>query len=72
MDASRLRRRDELLVGGVGVGVAQVVADRLVEEVRVLRHDTDRRAQRVEREVAHVVAVDAHRAGRHVVQPGQE
>ena len=36
VDAGGLRRRDELFVGGVGVGIAQVVADRLVEEVRVL------------------------------------
>ena len=33
-----------------------------MEEVRVLRHEPDRGVQRLEREVAHVVAVDAHRA----------
>ena len=33
-----------------------------MEEVRVLHHDADRVAERLEREVAHVVAVDAHRA----------
>ena len=53
---------DQLGVGGVGLGVAQVVADRLVEQVRVLGDHADRRPQRVEREVAHVVAVDAHGA----------
>ena len=72
VDTRRLRRGHQLLVGGVGVGVAQVVADRLVEQVRVLRHHTDRGAQGVERQIAHVVAVDAHRAGRHVVQPGEQ
>ena len=54
-----LARRDELVVGGVGAGVAQVVADGLVEEVRVLHDQSDRVAQRLEREVADVVAVDA-------------
>ncbi len=32
---------DELLVGGVGLRVAQVLADRVVEEVRVLHHEAD-------------------------------
>ena len=36
VDPSGLRRVDELLVGGLGIGVTQVVADRLVEQVRVL------------------------------------
>ena len=42
VDARRPARRDELVVGGVGLGVAQVVADRLVEQVRVLGDDADR------------------------------
>ena len=50
---------DDLVVGGVGPGVAQVLADRLVEQVRVLHHEADGVAQRLEREVAHVVPVDA-------------
>ena len=53
---------DELVVGRVGLGVAQVRADRVVEEVRVLHHEADGVAQRVERELADVVAVDPHRA----------
>ncbi len=54
------------------VGVPQVVTDRLVEQVRILGHDPDRRAQRVEGEVADVVAVDADRSGCHVVEPRQQ
>ena len=37
----------QLVVGGVGAGVAQVVGDRVVEEVRVLGDHADGRAQRV-------------------------
>ena len=36
VDAGRPAGRLQLGVGGVGPGVAQVVADRLVEQVRVL------------------------------------
>ena len=52
----------ELGVGRVGLRVAQVGTDRVVEQVRVLHHEADRRAERVERELAHVVAVDPDRA----------
>ena len=40
---------------GVGLGIAQVVADRLVEQVRVLGDDADRRTQRLLGEIANVV-----------------
>ena len=58
VDARRPARLDELVVGGVGPGVAQVLADRVVEQVRVLHDEADRVAERLEREVADVVAVD--------------
>ena len=58
--APRRHAATQLVGGGVGLGVAQVVADRLVEQVRVLGDDADGGAQRVERQVADVVAVDAH------------
>ena len=44
----------------VVLGVAQVVADRLVEQVRVLDDDADRPPQCRQREVAHVEPVDPH------------
>ena len=47
------RRLLDLLVGGTVTAVAQVVADGLVKEHHVLRHDTKVRAQRVE---LHLVA----------------
>ena len=61
-----LRRR------GVRPGVAQVLADRHVEEVRVLGNDADVGAQRVLGEVAHVVAVEPHGARGDVVEPWDE
>jgi hypothetical protein len=36
----------DLLVAGIGAAVADVVADRVVEQHGVLRHHADRRAQR--------------------------
>ena len=62
--------RLQLGVGGVRPGVAEVGADRVVEQVRVLADHADGRAQAVLGEVAHVVAVDPHRPGGHVVEPG--
>jgi hypothetical protein len=59
---SWIRRRgaggDELGVGGVGLRVAQVHRDRVVEQVRVLADDPDGGGQRGQREVPDVVAVD--------------
>ena len=68
VDVGRLGRRDHLLVGGVFAGVAQIGRDRVVEEVRLLRHDADVGPQRRERHVAHVDAVDAHAARLRVVE----
>lgn len=62
----------QLLVGGGGAGVGQVLAHGLVEEVGVLGHHADGLAQRALGEVAHVVAVDAHGAGGHVVEAGEQ
>ena len=54
-----LGRPTDLLVGRVGAAVGDVVADGVGEEERVLEHDADLASQRVERDVAHVDAVDA-------------
>ena len=61
-----------LAVAGVGAGIPEVVADRVVEEVGVLADDADRGPQRLLREVAHVDAVDADGAARDVVEAGNE
>ena len=63
MRAAR-RRLLELLVGRVGPREAQVLAHAAVEQVGVLRDDADDAAERREAEVAHVVAVEQHRARR--------
>ena len=39
---------------------------------RLLRHDADRAAQRRQRHLAHVHAVDEHRARRRIVQPREQ
>ena len=61
----RLRRRVRRPVGDVG-------GDRVVEEHGLLRHDADLRAQRRQRHVADVHAVDENRPARDVVEPRQQ
>ncbi len=68
-DLGAAQRLLELVLGRVGLGVEQVGADRVVEQVRVLGDHADHLAQRVEGRVAHVDAVDAHGAAAHVVEP---
>ena len=59
-----LERLPQLVVGGVGVGVAQVAGDRAGEQVRLLGHQADAAPQQLGVEVADVDAVDEHRARR--------
>ena len=78
------QRGDEIVRGGVargvldlgvrGAGAAErdVGADGVVEERRFLRDERDRAAQRSDRDVAHVLAVDAHGAVGHVVEARQQ
>ena len=54
----------QFLVGRVGLGEAQVVGDRGVEEVRLLRDHADGAASVVEGQVAYVDAVDGDPARR--------
>ena len=54
-----LRGALDVVVGGVGSAVGDVVAHRVGEQERVLEHDADLAAQRVEGDVADVDAVDA-------------
>ena len=56
----------------VGPAERDVCGDRVGEEERVLEHHADAASQRLQRGVAHVDAVDRHRARVHVVEPGQQ
>jgi len=68
----QLRGGDHVLVGGVGPPIADVVHHRVAEQEGILQHDPDLAAQAVGRHVAHVVAVDQHRAAVHVVEARQQ
>ena len=61
-------RRLDLLVGGVGSSVGDVGPHRVGEEEALLEHDADLAAQRVQRDVAHVVPVDEDGAAVGVVE----
>jgi hypothetical protein len=68
----RPRRLLDLLRGSTRASVDDVLGDAPREEQRLLEHDAVLRAQRREREVAHVVTVDAHAPVRGVVEAGQQ
>ena len=72
MGADRPGRRLDLGVGRVRSAVGDVVAHRAGEQERLLRHDAELAAVRVEVEVAQVDAVDRHRARRRVVEAGDQ
>jgi hypothetical protein len=68
-DPGRLAGLDQLLFGRRWPRVQQVGPDRVVEQVRVLRHDTDHRPQRLQRQVADVMPAEPHRPAHRVIQP---
>src|SRR5713226_4737585 len=57
---------------GVGIRVAQVLADAGVEQETVLENDTDLLTQRLQADLAQVGAVDLDAAGARIVQAGQQ
>ncbi len=63
-----LRGGLDLLKRRVGAAKGDVVADRATEQIGLLQHDADLRAQAVDRQVAEVVAVDQDRALAGVVE----
>ena len=66
------QRLAQLGVARPRAGEAHVVAHRAREQERLLNHHPDLGPQAGEGGVAQVMAVDAHRAGRRVVQPHDE
>ena len=68
VDLGRLSGLDQLSFGSVGPGIPEVVAYRLVEQVRVLVHHTDRTAKRRLSEVADIDSIDQKCAIGHVVK----
>ena len=62
----------DLGLGRIRLGISQVGADGVVEQVSLLRHHTDGRRKRVERQVAQVVPVDTDDALGRIVQTRDE
>ena len=69
VDARRLRRGLDFLVGRVRLREAEVLAHTRVEEIRLLRDDADEIGERLEAQVANVDAADRHAPRGDVVQP---
>src|SRR5688572_32592841 len=59
MRISRLGRRDDGFLGRAAMSGGNVFADRTVEEEDILADERNLRAQRIERHLANVLAVDA-------------
>ena len=72
MSVGHLRRGDDLVERRLRATVGDVVADRPVEQNRLLKHETDLRAQGRQRVVSDVFAVDADAAAVGIVEPGDE
>ena len=62
----------DLRVRRAGAAERDIGADGVVEERGFLRDERDRAAQARERDVAHVLAIDAHGAGGDVVEARQQ
>ena len=72
VDADRVRRRLDLVVGRVRPREADVVRDRPAEEERILQDDAELATVRAQPDVAEVSAVDAHGTPRRIVEARHE
>ena len=68
MRRRRLPGLDDLVVGGIGPSERDIGPHGIVEQDDVLAHHRDGGAQGFERDVADVLPIDQHRAGRDVVE----
>src|SRR5262249_44321391 len=68
VDRRRPCRTLQLLIGRIRLGVAEVLADRRVEEVGLLGHHADVLAQALQRQVTYIVPIELHRAALHVIE----
>src|SRR5439155_4005705 len=72
VDVRRLRRGDHLGIAGLWLRVEQVLADRGMEEEGVLEDHAGLPAERLEREVTHIKAVQADGAKLRIVETRQQ
>ena len=72
MNLRRTRRVLDFLAAGFGAAISDVVADGIIEQDGILRHDTDLAVQAGLGDRTQVLPVDADRAGVHVIKPEQQ
>ena len=68
MNVGGAGRRFKFGLGGIQAGIQQVGADGIVEQVRFLGHHADLRAERIERDLAQIHAVQQNAPAGRVVQ----
>ncbi len=71
-DLCQPRRFDNIRLTRAGPAIADVIADGIVEQHRVLRNDADRRAQGRLRDVAQVLAIDGDPPSGRVIKAEQQ
>ena len=62
----------DFLLPGTLTAIADIVTDTLVEQHRVLRHDTDIRAQRALGDVANILTVEQYLPAGHIIESVQQ
>ena len=72
MDLGSTRRLFDLGLGRPVAPIADVIADRIVEQHRILRHHSDHRMQAFLRHVAHVLAINQNRPRLHIIEAKQQ
>ena len=72
MNTRGLGRGNHVLLGRCVAPIGDVVADRIVEQDRILRHDANRPMQALLRYVAHILSINGNRAATDVIEPEQE
>src|SRR5205085_11985343 len=72
VDIGRARGGDDLVVARADAAVADVVRDRVVEEARVLRDDSDGLAKAARRDRADIAAVDRDAARARFMEAQEE
>lgn len=72
MDMGGLGTTQDLLAGGARPPIGDIGIDRVVEQHRILRHDTDRGTQRLLGDLADVLTIDQYAPLLHVIETEQK
>ena len=72
MDIGAFCRLDDIVHGGAGFPVCDVVPDRAGKEINILLDHADLASEAFQRQGAYIFSVDGDLSAGHVVEPGKE